>query len=177
MSLTPHLSYCETMLTLGQPLEYTDCFSTHFHHNRDIEFRIILLRVPSPVLLSKFLHHRLHSLGSGNWHRPEFRFHASRIDANLPVPEHVPVSLRVGAPHWQQVQRLAFRHEPDRDRDCLPRLPTDDADLDLAVAGEAVFEGDLWISHSAHGPPTSRPSPTLLASRRYSTSSLLWSSP
>ena len=30
---------------------------------------------------------------------------------------------------------------PHRNENCLPGLPADDADPDLAVAGEAVFEG------------------------------------
>jgi hypothetical protein len=38
---------------------------------------------------------------------------------------------------------------PHRNEDCQPGLPADDTDLDLAVAGEAVFEGALWCWHSA----------------------------
>ena len=38
--------------------------------------------------------------------------------------------------HGQKL--LAVQHEPDRDRDCLSRLPPDHAEPDLAVAGEAV---------------------------------------
>ncbi len=37
-----------------------------------------------------------------------------------------------------------FRREPDGDRDCLPGLPPDHADLDLAVAGEAFFAHVIW---------------------------------
>jgi hypothetical protein len=33
---------------------------------------------------------------------------------------------------------------PRRNENCLPGLPADDADLDLAVPGTAVFEGVLW---------------------------------
>src|SRR5271169_1689274 len=39
------------------------------------------------------------------------------------------------------------QNEPTRDGDRSPRLPTDDADLDLAVAGEAVFEAVLGTCH------------------------------
>ena len=50
------------------------------------------------------------------------------------------VPMRFRALHGQEVELLAFEHEPDWGRDCPPGLPPDHADLDLAVAGEAVFE-------------------------------------
>ena len=69
----------------------------------------------------------------------------SRIDPESTGSEHVLVPLRLRALHWQQVQLLAFQHEPDGNGDRLPGLPADDADLDLAVAGEAFFEAVFWV--------------------------------
>ena len=63
-----------------------------------------------------------------------------RINPNPRVLEYVPIPLRVRALHRQEVELLVFQHEPDRDRDCPTRLPADHAELDLSVAGEAVFE-------------------------------------
>jgi hypothetical protein len=54
----------------------------------------------------KFLDHRVHSLGSGNWHCPEFRCHASRIDANLGLNL---VSASVQALDWLAVKALPGR--------------------------------------------------------------------
>jgi len=73
----------------------------------------------------------------------EPRLRAPRINANLRVPERVLLPLRVRALHGEKVELLSFQHEPDRNRDCLPGLPTNHADLDLAVAGEAVSESFL----------------------------------
>src|ERR1017187_4233572 len=55
------------------------------------------------------------------------------------------MSLR--ALHGQKVELLAFQNEPDRNRDCLPGLSPDHANLDLPVAGEAVFEVVLRAWH------------------------------
>jgi hypothetical protein len=52
-------------------------------HNRRIEFRVILLHICRAILLSKFLDHRFHSLGSGDWLCPELLLQTSRLDANL----------------------------------------------------------------------------------------------
>jgi hypothetical protein len=106
-------------------------------HNCHIEIRIILLHVLRPVLLPELLDHRLDSLGIGYRHYPEFRLHASRINPNRRVGKYVPVPLCLRALHGEQVQLLAFEHEPDGDRDCF--LPIH-ADFDLAVAGEAGIE-------------------------------------
>lgn len=54
--------------------------------------------------------------------------------------EHVLVPMSVRALHRQQVELLTFQNELDRDRNCLPRLPTDDADFDLLVTTEATLE-------------------------------------
>ena len=42
--------------------------------------------------------------------------------------------------HGQEIQFLVLQDEPDRNGTCPPRFPSDHADLDLAVAREAVFE-------------------------------------
>ena len=46
-------------------------------------------------------------------------------------------------------QVIAFKHEPDRNRDCASGASSDHADLDLAVAGKALFEVVLWTWHIA----------------------------
>src|SRR5882762_2619655 len=114
--------------------------SAPFSHDRHIEFRIVLLYIFHAVLCPELFDHRLHSLRSSYGSGSEFRCHASRIDANRGVLEHVLVPLRFRALHGQKVNLLTFQDEPDRDRDRPPGLPPDHADLDLAVAGEAVFQ-------------------------------------
>src|SRR5579863_9661794 len=115
--------------------------------NRHIEFRIILLHVLRPVFLTKLLDHRFHSFVIGDGSSLEPCFCAPCINSNGWVLQHVSVPLRVRTLHGQEVQLFVFQHEPDRNRDCLPRLPADHAELDLAVAGEAFFEVVLWVWH------------------------------
>src|ERR1700688_1926726 len=102
-----------------------------------IEFRIVFLHVRSAVLLPKLLDHGIHSFGIGDGFCPEFRLRVPRINPDRRVLEHVLVPLRLRALHWQEVDLFPFQHEPDWDRDRLPGLPADHADLNLAVAGEA----------------------------------------
>jgi hypothetical protein len=54
-----------------------------------------------------------------------------------------------GAAHGQQKELFAFQHEPDRNRDCFPELPADDADLDLAV--RCFLQIVVWSLHTALG--------------------------
>src|ERR1035437_3446697 len=61
--------------------------------------------------------------------------------------KHVLIPPRLRTLHREQVELLAFQHEPDRDGDRAPGLPPDHADLDLSVAGEAVFEVVLLVWH------------------------------
>src|ERR1035438_1970211 len=122
--------------------------SGQFHQNSNIEFRIILLHVARAVLFAELLDHRLHRVGFGDRLRSELCLRASRINPNRRILQDVLIPLRPRAVHGQKIQTLAFQHEPDRDRDCLPRLPPDHANLDLAVAGEAFFEAVLPCWHA-----------------------------
>ena len=117
--------------------------SGQFDQNRNIELRIIFLHVLRPVLLPELFDHGLESLRISYGGGPEFRFHASRINPNRRVLQHISVPLGVGAAHWEQVQLLTFQHEPHGHGDHLPGFPSRDAELDLAVAGESVFESFL----------------------------------
>ena len=76
------------------------------------------------------LEDRLHGFGVSQWNRSEFPLRARCINPNLRVLEQVPVPLRLGTKHRQKVNGLAFWHEPDRNRACLPGLSSDHADLD-----------------------------------------------
>ncbi len=82
--------------------------SDQFNHNRHIEFRVVLLHVLRPVLLSELLHHRFRRFCIRDGNGSEFRFHAPRINSNRRIIEHVPVPLGVGALHGQEVQVFAF---------------------------------------------------------------------
>ncbi len=53
----------------GEVNAWQNVGSDQFNHNRHIEFRVVLLDVLCPVLLPKFLSHRLHSLGIGQGSR------------------------------------------------------------------------------------------------------------
>src|SRR5713101_3108235 len=128
---------CTTITKSGRSRESD---STQFKQNRHIELRIVLLHVSRPVLLAELLDHRFHSFRIGNWRCPEFRLHSPRINLNRWVLKHILVPLRVRALHGQEVELLAFQDEPDRDRNFLPRLPSDHADFNLAVPGQAFFE-------------------------------------
>jgi hypothetical protein len=66
------------------------------------------------------------------WNRP-----------NRGVLERVPVPLRIRALHGQKVGLFALEDETHRNRDRPSRLPADHADLDLAAAGEVIFEISL----------------------------------
>ena len=118
-----------------------------FGRHRHVKFRIIRLHILCPVLLPELLDHRLHTFRARGWHGPNFRRGASRINPNRPVPEHVPVPLSVRALNREEVELFAFQNEPDWNRDGASRPPSDHADLDLAVAGEAVSEGLLRAWH------------------------------
>jgi hypothetical protein len=122
---------CMNLHTAKQPS--TRLPFTQFADHRQIEFRIVLLHVSRAVLLMELLDHGFHRFGFRDRLRSELCFRAPRINPNRRVLEHVFVPLRVGALNGQEVELFAFQHEPDWDRDCLPRLPADYADLDLAV--------------------------------------------
>ena len=51
-----------------------------FSHDRHIEFRIVLLHVPSPVFLPKLLDHGFHGFGIKHRSSLELRPHTSRIN-------------------------------------------------------------------------------------------------
>ena len=84
---------------------------------------------------------RISQLRRAHWRCPEFCFNASCVNPNRRVFDHVSVPLRVRTLDRQEVQLLSFRHEPNWNRDRASRFPADQADLDLAIAGEAAFEG------------------------------------
>ena len=62
---------------------------------------------------------------------------STRIDGFLRT---LAVPLRFGTTDWQQVELVALKHEPDRNRDGLPSLPANHAELDLTVSGKAFFK-------------------------------------
>src|SRR5713101_1659492 len=116
------------------------CWIDRFSQNRHVEFRIVLLYIACSVLLAKFLDDRLHGFRILDGRRPELCFRSPRIDPNRRILEDIAVPLRVGTTYWQQVELVALKHEPDRNRDGLPSLPANHAELDLPVSGKAFFQ-------------------------------------
>jgi hypothetical protein len=122
---------------------------SHSNHNRHIESRIILLYVLRPVFLPELLDNQCDRFGISHRGGVELCFRTSGRNPDLPMTQQVLVPLRIRTLYWQEVEFVSFKHEPDRDRDCAPGLPADDADLDLAVAVEAVFQVVVWSLHTA----------------------------
>jgi hypothetical protein len=89
-------------------------------------------RATFPLSLISFapiLDYGFHHLGISDGNGSELRFRASRINPNRRILGQAHEPLRVGAAQGQQREPFAFQHEPDRNRDCFPGLPADDADL------------------------------------------------
>jgi hypothetical protein len=99
----------------------------------------MLLHVSRAVLLAEFLDYGFGTLDSVIGFAVSLASAPSRINPNLLVLEHVAIPLGVRTPNGQQIKSVAFSDEPDRIRDCRAGLSADDCQLDLAVAGEAVF--------------------------------------
>ena len=95
------------------------------NHDRHIEFRVILRHILHPVFVAEFLNNRLDTICIDDRSGSEPRLHASRINPNRRILENVLVPLRVRALHGQEIELLAFQHEPNRDRDRAPGLPAE----------------------------------------------------
>src|SRR5438477_9230593 len=79
-----------------------------------------------------------------------FRFGScwkAKRSISFPFRAKTRCAQRVLALNGKEIDLFAFQHEPNRNRNCLSGLPADDADLDLAVASEAIFEVVLRTCH------------------------------
>src|SRR5207248_11107904 len=117
-----------------------DRFSQDCH----IEFRVILLHIICSVFFAKLIDHRFDRLRWFDGNGSELAFHPACIDPNRWVLKNIPVPLRAGAVHRQQVKFFVFKDKPDGPRYDVPCLPANYSELDLAVFFEPFLQIALF---------------------------------
>src|SRR5439155_14221183 len=89
--------------------------SLHLSEHSNIEFRIVLLHIAGPVLVSEFVDHGRDACGISDRNSLKFCLRIACINPNGGVLEHVLVPLCIRPLHWQQVKLVALQYEPDGD--------------------------------------------------------------